>query len=191
MLGEFLGLLILVYCIILLLHRLWFPESKARIKQSKAHLFTSLCSFFQGSSPSTTSTLAAASSSSSPSSSPCGDEKDKDDEVYYERIRDKVEDVSDNSSEISAGNSSRSSISGDSGTVVVNKEDAAVRKKFRSRSSAMDLVTQQGSMAGGRRSMWAELPEVIESGILGKRAKNIVFSSLVYFAFLSFSHDIL
>lgn len=39
----------------------------------------------------------------------------------------------------------------------------AVPPLLRSRSSAMELLQEVG-----RRSMWAELPEVIDSGVLGK-----------------------
>ena len=43
----------------------------------------------------------------------------------------------------------------------------AVKKKMlKSRSSAMDLIVAQGS-SNGRRSLWEELPEVKETGILG------------------------
>lgn len=40
------------------------------------------------------------------------------------------------------------------------------RRQLKTRSSAMDLVTQGSS--NGRRSMWGELTEVQESGILGE-----------------------
>ena len=43
-------------------------------------------------------------------------------------------------------------------------------RKLKSRSSAMDLV--HNNARNGRRTMWTELPEVIESGILASTTLN-------------------
>lgn len=47
----------------------------------------------------------------------------------------------------------------------VDVPELPARRKLKNRSSAMDLLHRS---ANGRRSMWGELPEVIDSGILGE-----------------------
>lgn len=52
--------------------------------------------------------------------------------------------------------------------------------KLQSRPSAMELVTP----ADGRRTLWCELPEVIESGLLSKFFCGLVSSANLFFFFV-------
>ena len=99
-----------------------------------------------------------------------GEERNKGVENLYETVPERVAgDDDDLEGEYGATGSDTESASGE----FPRQRRLAVKKKMlKQRSSAMDLIAQGSS--NGRRSLWEELPEVKETGILGKPSFNFL-----------------
>ena len=113
------------------------------------------------SSSSTTSAATRTAATPETSPEPCdeNEERNKGVENFYETLPERV--VGDEDEE-EATASDAENVSGE----FPRQRRMAVKKKMvKSRSSAMDLIAQGSS--NGRRSLWEELPEVKETGILG------------------------
>ena len=118
---------------------------------------------------SSSSTAAAKTATPETSPEPCdGDdddeERNKGVENLYETLPEKLsgEEVAAEDEEAAAALDAK----GASGDFLKQRRMVIKKKMTKSRSSAMDLIAQGSS--NGRRSLWEELPEVKETGILGR-----------------------
>ena len=118
------------------------------------------------SSSSATSAAATPESSTEPRDDDEGEERNKGVENLYETLPERVLGEDDVEEEECATASDADNVDGE----FPRQRRMAVKKKMvKSRSSAMDLIAQGSN--NGRRSLWEELPEVKETGILGMRSK--------------------
>ena len=115
--------------------------------------------------PSPSSTTSAAATTPETSPEPCdeGEETNKGVENLYETLPERVAGEDDLEDE---GGATASDAESASGEFPRQRRMAVKKKMLKQRSSAMDLIAQGSS--NGRRSLWEELPEVKETGILGK-----------------------
>ena len=118
---------------------------------------------------SSSTTSAASRTAATPETSPeprdgdGGEERNKGVENLYETLPERVAGEDDLEDEEGATASDAENTS--SGEFPRQRRMAVKKKMVKSRSSAMDLIAQGSS--NGRRSLWEELPEVKETGILG------------------------
>ena len=133
---------------------------------------------------SSSSATSAAATTPETSPEPCddGEETNKGVENLYETLPERVAGEDDLEDEDGVTASDAESASGE----FPRQRRMAVKKKMlKQRSSAMDLIAQGSS--NGRRSLWEELPEVKETGILGEVPYIIIKDIRNFSGFLTLS----
>ena len=115
-------------------------------------------------SSSSATSAAATTPETSPEPVDDGEERNKGVENLYETLPERVagDEAAAEDEEAAAALDAK----GASGDFLKQRRMVIKKKMTKSRSSAMDLIAQGSS--NGRRSLWEELPEVKETGILGR-----------------------